>query len=49
VIDPDLVLSKSAAVKRHLERIARKTAGGRESFQADADRQDIVAFNPSEL
>jgi uncharacterized protein YutE (UPF0331/DUF86 family) len=45
VIDPDLVLSKSAAVKRHLERIARKTAGGRESFQGDADRQDIVAFN----
>jgi uncharacterized protein YutE (UPF0331/DUF86 family) len=45
VVDRDLIISKAAVVRSHLDRIASKTDAGLEAFLADIDRQDVVAFN----
>jgi uncharacterized protein YutE (UPF0331/DUF86 family) len=45
LIDPDLIISKAASVRGHLDRVASKTESGLEAFLEDIDRQDVVAFN----
>lgn len=45
MIDPDLIISKAASVRGHLDRVASKTESGLEAFLEDIDRQDVVAFN----
>jgi uncharacterized protein YutE (UPF0331/DUF86 family) len=45
VVDNDLILAKTGAVKRHLNRIRDKSDVKLEEFLNDPDRQDIVIFN----
>ena len=45
MVDVDLILAKSGAVKKYLNRIKDKRAVDLNAFLADLDRQEIVVFN----
>ena len=45
MVDHDLIITKAASVKAHLDRIADKAGTNLQLFISDFDRQDIVAFN----
>jgi uncharacterized protein YutE (UPF0331/DUF86 family) len=45
VVDRDLIISKAASVRTHLDRIAAKTGDDLQLFLCDLDRQDVVSFN----
>jgi uncharacterized protein YutE (UPF0331/DUF86 family) len=45
LVDPDIILAKASALKRHLGRIRQKRDTDLESFLNDLDRQESVLFN----
>ena len=45
MVDVDLILAKSGAVKKYLNRIKEKRQVDLNAFLADLDRQEIVVFN----
>lgn len=45
MVDVDLVMAKSGAVKKYLSRIKEKRQVDLNAFLADLDRQEIIVFN----
>ena len=45
MVDRDLIITKAASVRAHLDRIAAKTGDDLQLFLGDLDRQDVVSFN----
>lgn len=45
MVDPDVILAKASAFKRHLKRIKEKRNTDLDSFLNDLDRQESVLFN----
>jgi uncharacterized protein YutE (UPF0331/DUF86 family) len=45
LVNTDLIISKAAAIKKHLSRIEKKADVDLKAFLADIDIQEIVLFN----
>ena len=45
MVDPEIIVLKAGAVKKHVDRAVKKSQIDIDSFKNDRDRQDIVLFN----
>ncbi len=45
MVDHDLIIAKAGSIRRNLKRISEKSAVDLDTFLADIDRQDVIAFN----
>ena len=45
MVDHDLIIAKAGSIKKHLRRIAEKSAIDLGAFLKDIDRQEIISFN----